>query len=155
MEKITTQLPAAAYCKLLRQKLDSPFRVFDERITGIVIGPFFAIAHHAQWEWNRRITCECNRAWGFVKETGGKTQVCFLRGKGMLSPFWLLLYTLVCAFFFYVELEEMCRESWLAALGISAGICALTAFQDSLTESGIAGAGEITRILNDPKDYYC
>ena len=56
MERIISDLPAKAYCAYLRQKLDSPFYLLDERMNGIVIGPFFSLAHHAEWEWNRKIS---------------------------------------------------------------------------------------------------
>ena len=155
MEVFTSQLPAKAYRGILRQKLDSPFYFWDERMNGIVIGPFFSIAHHAQWEWNRKITSECNRAWGFVREKNGVTEVRFIRGKGMLAPSWLLSYTLVCFFMMYIELQEIYPQMWLVSAGIALGVGLITAFQDSITENGIAGAGEITRILKNPQEYYC
>lgn len=155
MERITSQLPARAYCAYLKQKLDSPFYFWDERMNGIVIGPFFSLAHHAQWEWNRRITGEINRAWGFVREKNGVTEVHFIRGKGLLAPSWLLFYTVAIRLFFFLSIEEMMIEVWYAgiACGLIAGV--FTAICDSLTENGIAGAGEITRFLRDPKEYYC
>ena len=84
MEQYTSTLPLKAYCRLLRQKLDSPFYFFDERMNGIVIGPIFSLAHHGPWEWNRKITGEINRAWGFVREKDGITQIRFFREKGFL-----------------------------------------------------------------------
>ena len=154
MEVFRSELPAKAYCRILKQKLDSPFYYWDERMIGIVIGPFFSIAHHAQWEWNRKITGEINRAWGLVREKDGITEVRILRGKGMLAPSWLLFYTILCLGMLYAGLGEMCREIWLMSGGISLGICLLTAFQSSVTDNGIAGAGEITRFLRDPQEYY-
>ena len=44
---------------------------------------------------------------------------------------------------------------WLVSPGIALGVGLITAFQDSITDNGIAGAGEITRILKDPQEYYC
>lgn len=155
MEVYTSQLPAKAYCAILRQKLDSPFYVFDERINGIVIGHCFSIAHHAQWEWNRKITCETNRAWGYVRERDGKTEVRFIRGRGLLAPSWILFYTLVCVLTIFFGVGAVPGEAWLASFGIAVFIGLVTAFQDSLTENGIAGAGEISRILRNPKEYYC
>ena len=155
MEVYKCQIPAKAYCKILRQKLDSPFYLFDERMNGIIIGPFFSIAHHAAWEWNRKVTSECNRAWGYVREKDGVTEVRFIRGKGMFAPSWLIFYTLLCAFFIYNGIETIIPEMWYASIGISVVICLISAVQDSLTENGIAGAGEITRFLKDTEEYYC
>jgi len=135
--------------------LDSPFRVLDERVTGFVIGPFFSIAHYAAYDWNRRITCECNRAWGTVRKDGDHTQVRFVRGKGLFSPFWLIFFTLLCLFFFYCGLEEMSASSIAISVGIAVFIGLLTAFQSSITENGEAGAGEITKLLKNPEEYYC
>jgi len=155
MESIVSRHSQKAYCRCLRQKLDSPLRLFDERVTGIVIGPFFSIAHYAEWEWNRRITSECNRAWGFVRRDGAHSRVCFVRGKGLLSPFWLVFFALLCLFFLSCGLEELTGGIALAAVGIAVLICGITAFQSSITENGDAGAGEITKILRCPEDYYC
>lgn len=155
MEIVQNSLSAEAYCGILRQKLDSPFRFWDERVTGIVIGPFFSIAHYAQWEWNRRITCECNRAWGIVRKDGDHTQVRFIRGKGLFSPSWLVFFTLFFLFFLYCGLEEMSGSIVAVSVGIAVFVGLLSAFQSSITETGEAGAGEITKILQNPEEYYC
>lgn len=155
MELITSQLPAKVYCAYLRQKLDSPFYLLDERMNGIVIGPFFSLAHHAQWEWNRRITSECNRAWGFVREKNGVTEVRFIRGKGMLTPFWVMIYTVVFAFLCHMELQMTSGWIWVVGFVVSLIVCGFTAIEDSITENGISGEGEITRFLRNPKEYYC
>lgn len=89
MYSLKSDLNKEEYLKRLHQTFRSPFQLFDERVCGIVIGPFFSVAYHSPYEWNRRITSECNRAWGYVKEVDGKAEVQFIRGKGLLSPFWL------------------------------------------------------------------
>ncbi|MBQ7002122.1 MAG: hypothetical protein IJN67_13985 [Oscillospiraceae bacterium] len=155
MELITSQLPAKAYCAYLKQKLDSPFYFWDERMNGIVIGPFFSLAHHAEWEWNRKITGEINRAWGFVQEKDGVTEVRFLRGKGLLAPSWMLFITVLGVAALYFNIGEMMEQFWPACLAIALAVGITTAIQASFTENGVAGAGEITRFLRDPKEYYC
>lgn len=155
MEVFTSQLPAKAYCRILRMKLDSPFYVFDERMNGVVIGTFFSLCHHAPWEWNEKITSECSRAWGYVREKNGVTQIHFIRGKGLLAPSWMLFFTLVSMFCIYAAVGELPPAAWYASIGIALAVGIFTAITDSLTEDGIAGAGEITRILKDPKEYYC
>lgn len=155
MERIISDLPAKAYCAYLRQKLDSPFYLLDERMNGIVIGPFFSLAHHAEWEWNRKITGEINRAWGFVREKDGATEVRFIRGKGLLAPSWMLFITILGVLTLCFNIGEMMTEYWPACFAISLVVGVTTAIQASLTENGIAGEGEITRFLRDPKEYYC
>ena len=155
MEVFISELPVKAYCRILRQKLDSPFYVFDERMNGIVIGPFFSLAHHAEWEWNRKITSECNRAWGYVQEKHGKTKVRFIRGKGQLSPLWVTVFAVIINILCYIQIGQWPAKYWLVGFLISAAVCAVTAFEDSMTENGIAGAEEITRMLRDPEGYFC
>ena len=88
------------YLTKLKQTFRSPFLLFSEHVSGIVIGPFFSVAYHSPYEWNRRITSECNRAWGYVQEIDGKTTVGFVRGKGLLTPSWFLIYTVLCYLIF-------------------------------------------------------
>ena len=154
MELITSDLPAKAYCEYLKLKLDSPFYLWDERMNGIVIGPFFSLAHHAQWEWNRKITGEINRAWGFVREKDGVTEVRFIRGKGLLAPSWILFITILGVGALFFKLGEMMPEYWRASFAIALVVGITTAIQACFTENGIAGAGEITRFLRDPKEFY-
>ena len=154
MEKICSELPRSAYIALLRQKFDSPFRLFSERVTGVVIGPCFSVAHYAEFEWNRKITSECNRAWGILREKNGKTEVCFVRGKGLLSPFWLILCFLIFIGTLFFGMEEVTATAvWLSA-GLSLMIGLLTAWESSITENGVNGAGEITRLLKNPEDFF-
>ena len=92
---LESSLTANEYLSQLKRTFCSPFLIYDERVCGIIIGPFFSVAYHSPHEWNRRITSECNRAWGYVKEVDGKASVTFMRGKGLLSPFWLVFCTLL------------------------------------------------------------
>ncbi len=154
MERIVSELPKNAYIAFLRQKFDSPFRLFSERVTGVVLGPCFSIAHYAEFEWNRKITNECNRAWGFLREKDGRTEICFVRGKGLFSPFWLILFFLIFLVAFPLGLEEMTATFFWLSAGLSLMTGALTAFESSITENGINGAGEITRLLKDPENFY-
>ena len=165
MNTLESNLTKKAYLSALKGCLMSPFGVFSERVTGIVIGSFFSVAYYSPYEWNRRITHECNRAWGRVVETENGTEVRFIRGKGLFSPFWLILLTVLFAIMEFIMLfgeshglidfsGEM-GLMWLSAAGISFVICVITAFHSSITQQGIEGAGEITRMLRDPSEYYC
>ena len=159
MYTLSTELSKDAYLSALKQTFQSPFRLWDERVCGIVIGPFFSVAYHCPYEWNRRITSECNRAWGYAKEIDGQTYVTFIRGKGLLSPFWFLFYTLLCHVIVLVcggyELY-MGHEGLFFGISIAMAIvaCLTTAFQSIITEAGEAGFHEVTRLLRHPEDYY-
>ena len=159
MYELKSELSKRAYLSALKQTFRSPFRIWDERVCGIVIGPLFSVAYHSPYEWNRRITSECNRAWGYVKETDGETHVTFIRGKGLLSPFWLIFYTLLCHIILLVcgGYELYAGHEGLF-LGISFAMalvaCLTTAIQSIITEAGEAGFHEITRLLLHPEEYY-
>lgn len=169
MRVLESNLPKRAYLGALRGCLMSPFGIFSERMTGIVIGSFFSVAYYSPYEWKRRITKRityaCNRAWGWVKETDNGTEVHFIRGKGLFSPFWLItLMLLFMAMVFFMELHtyghayDLLAEIgivWFVAAGISVVTCGISAFHSSITDRGIEGAGEIARMLRDPSEYYC
>ena len=141
------------YISALKRTFRSPFQLWDERVCGIIIGPFFSVAYHSPHEWNRKITDEVNRAWGYVKQTDGNAQIYFIRGKGNLSPFWILFYTLVCYIIFLFGLGYEPAFLWVS-FGLSLFICAVTAFQSLITEAGEAGFHEVTRLLEHPEEYY-
>ena len=150
---INSDLCKDDYLSALKCTFRSPFQLWDERVCGVILGPFFSIAYHSPHEWNRKITDEVNRAWGFVKEADGKTQVCFFRGKGNLSPFWILFYTVVCYVMLLFSLGYEPAFLWVS-LGLSLLICIITAFQSLITEAGEAGFHEVTRLLQSPEEYY-
>jgi len=153
MYRLESELSRNAYLSALKRTFRSPFLLFDERVCGIIVGPFFSIAYHSPYEWNRRITSECNRAWGYVKEIDGRVCVRFVRGKGLLTPSWFLLYTLLCygIFLLYGVYEPV----FLAiSCGVSLVGCLATAFQSIITEAGEAGFHEISRLLLHPEEYY-
>lgn len=159
MKYIYSRLPKARYLAVMKQKFRSPLYVFDERLTGFVLGSFFAVAHYQPYEWNRKITSECNRAWGFVKEADGELEIRFLRGKGLLAPGWFLVWTLVCrTMWWFFEIAEGTdlpgSLSWSLCALMSLIVCGASAIESSLTEAGKAGAREIDRFLKDPEQYY-
>lgn len=161
MEELYTSLPKKAYLASLKQGFCNPFDVFSERVTGIVVGPFFSVAHYQDWEWNRKISSECNRAFGFVSQAHGETKILFFRGKGLLSPLWLL--GLAISFVLFIlcvaPVDEIAPGDWWGIFGCavvcSLTVCGTTAIQACLTDKGQAGAREITKFLQDPEHYYC
>lgn len=158
MEEICcSKLQPKAYMAALKSRFSFPLALFySERVTGITIGRCFSVAYHSPFEWNRRITGECNRAIGYVKEADGKTEIHFIRSRGMLSPFWLVFWTLFCVLFSNVRLGEISIFGWFVCAAISIGICCVTAFRESLTDAGQEGAGIVTALLEKPDEfYYC
>ncbi len=158
MHTIYSPLKPDAWKEKLKENFSSPLYVFDERVTGIILGPFFSVAHYQEYEWNRRITSECSRAWGFVKEADGQSEITFLRGWGCFSPGWILFYTLLCrAVFLYLSYQdnlELGMSGWVISLGISVFCCAISILHDSLTEGGQASWRQLKKCLEDPENYY-
>ena len=159
---IHSDLSCKTYLSCLKEQFSSPFSIFRERVTGFSVGPFFSIAYYSPYEWNRRITNECNRAWGYVKEVDGKSQIHYIQGKGLFSPFWILFVYLSWLILFFlfglnqqIPLGELfVWQVWVMGAVVSLAICAVTAFQSSITEAGIAGEYEIEKLIAHPEDYY-
>ena len=63
MYYLESALSREDYISALKQTFRSPFQLWDERVCGTVLGPFFSVAYHSPHEWNRKITDEVNRAW--------------------------------------------------------------------------------------------
>lgn len=160
MYYVESDLSRKEYMAELTARFDNPFLIYDERVCGIAIGPFFSVAYHSPYEWNRRITGEVNRAWGYVKEVDGKAYVRFIRGKGLFAPIPILLLSAFCfAIFGFGTAKHLVQESWptflLISVAISLVTCGISAFQSTITEQGEAGHHEISRYLSDPQNYYC
>lgn len=154
---IESELAQKEYMRSLRQRFTTPFAVFSERVTGVAIGPFFSVAYYRGYTWNRRITNECNRAFGFVKTVDGKTQAHFLYSRGMLSPFWILFYAAIpFLIFLFTGVLEVFPMYSVFCFVLALGVCCTTAFLDSLTEDGITGRDVLTDLLLEPDQfYYC
>ena len=159
MESIYSPMKKQAYLEVLKRKFDNPLNFWDERVTGVVFGSFFSVAHYQEYEWNRRITSECNRAYGYVKQSHGEVEIRFFRGKGILAPGWFLILLLLCrVFFFVIESgadQKLGVVAWICSAAIALLVCVISAFHSSVTEKGAAGIYEINKLLEDPENYYC
>lgn len=160
MRMIESRLDRKRYLSALKVCRTGGYPMFSEGVTGIVIGPFFSMAYYSPYEWNRRITHECNRAWGYVKEADGKTQVHFIRGKGLLTPSLFLLITLLCYLIFLFGLDFNLFVVGhplviFSSFGIALFTCLTTAIASCFTDEGIYGEAEIERMLENPQEYYC
>ena len=159
MNYFYSSLEKRKYLEAMKQTFGSPFHFFDERVTGFVIGCFFAVAHYQPYEWNRRITSECNRAYGFVKEVDGELEIAFIRSRGLFSPFWLAFYTLlsklICEICEARNGFELGAASWWMSIVIAVFVCGITAIQSAMTEQGEEGLREVNKFLLNPEEYYC
>lgn len=158
MRYLYVRMPKDRYLAALKRKFHNPLYVFDSRVTGMVAGSFFAVAHYQPYEWNRKITGECNRAWGFVKEVSGELEITYIRGKGLLSPGWLLFWTVLCRLFFL--LAEIGQDytvgpiAWLMGAVCALVVCSMSAIGAAITQEGAAGIREVEKFLEDPENYY-
>ena len=160
MEWLKSELPAKAYLSELKASLMSPFALFRERVTGFVWGPFFAVAHHSDYEWDRRFNMVCSRAWGYVKKSEEGAEIRFLRWHGFLTPFWLFFFTLLSLIMNVIAIGTddgsiPLMPLLLVSIGIALVICVASAIGSVMTERGETSQGEITRLLKNPEDYYC
>lgn len=154
--RIQSELKAKAYISALRQRFSNPCAIFSERVTGIAIGPFFSVAYYSPYEWNRKITSECNRAMGWVKAVDGKAQVHFVYGKGQFSLFWPLFYTALFRLVLWFPSSWGYPLDILISAGLSLLLCGGTALHDSLTDAGAEGKDVLTSLLEEPDQfYYC
>ena len=153
--RVISNLPEKEYLRAMKGSLESRFAFQDERIVGTVIGPFFSVAHCAGHEFNRRITDEKNRAMGFVRTRGAKTEVCFVHTTGMTNPLSLVTMYVLCIVMFAVAEVSILSEPavWIGSL-VATGITAVvTAVSDSVTERGIAGYQTLIRFLEHPEKF--
>ena len=160
MEYLKSELPAKVYLSELKASLMSPFAIFRERVTGFVLGPFFAVAHHSDYEWDRRFNMVCSRAWGYAKKSEEGTEIHFLRWHGFLTPFWLVIFTMLCLIMNVIAMGDNdgvipLMTLLIVSIGISLVICVASAIGTVMTERGDTSQGEITRLLKNPEDYYC
>ncbi len=159
MRYLYSKLPKRQYLAAMKRKFSSPFLLFDSRVTGCVLGPFFAVAHYQPYEWNRRWTSECNRAWGMVREADGELEIRFLRGKGYLAPGWFAGYTVICWLIFQIsEINngvELGPNAWVFSLFCALIACLASTVGSLFTEAGQQGVQEVNKFLQDPENYYC
>lgn len=154
MSYLEVPYPKGKYLADMKDKRGSIFSVFDERVTGMVFGPFFAVAHHMPREWNRKITGETNRAYGFVMEKEGRTQIRYIRSFGQLSFGWLLLITVFGELVFALSGEALGWTGLAASAVISLLVCTVTSIGELMTENGQIGAAELEKFLKNPEEYF-
>lgn len=155
MAYLISELTKEEYLRGLNNSFESRLHFTDERITGFTLGPFFCVAHHNCWEWNRRITGECTRAYGFVRQEGTETKAYYVNTRGLLCPSGFLFFTVLCQVMFlasgYIALAD--GIGWLISAGIALVGCLMSALECTLTEAGEKSAWKLYKLLKNPKQY--
>ena len=90
-----TTMHPKEYLRHMKERMGSRLDIWSERFTGILMGRFFYVTHHAGYEWNRRITNKKNAALGYVKETENGCEIRFLHFQGVLCPQYLIPWLLI------------------------------------------------------------
>lgn len=139
------------YASYLRRNISLLPNIWGGSLSGFVIGRFFSVANRAEYEWNRRITCECSRAIGIIVPAGEGCQIRYIQLYGLFSPFWLVFLWIVCAAMLWTS--GMGWPAVLAGLALSLSICGLSALVDSLTENGVRTADDLEYFLLNPDSY--
>lgn len=154
--RIQSSLTPKEYRRAMKERMGSRFALWSERFTGIFIGRFFYVTHHAGYEWNRRITNQKNAALGFIKTTESGSEVRFLLFQSVFCPQYFLLFLLICGGYTLASLPIyqdlplfICIE--LLTLIVVPLLCA---FFESLTEGSIEGRKCLLGLLADPTDFF-
>ena len=157
--RIQSTLTPKAYRTAMKERMGSRFALFSERFTGIFIGRLFYVTHHAGYQWNRRITCQMNSAWGFIKKSDTGCEIHYHTFKSWMCPHMMLLYILLNIL--YPLANGFDFDSWRKVPGIIIFliICVLVLFPiiytglESITDESENGEKYLLGLLYDPTDY--
>ena len=158
MNIITSPTPAAEYLRSVKENMGGHFSFGQERFTGLFLGKWFHITHHAGYSWNERYTNQKNAAVGYVKRTESGCEVRFLTFKGLLCPAQFLSfipfsYLLMVLYLLFNGV--MAPSMWTISLVVP-GVMAISAAIGTLFESMTPRSEEGKRILYamllDPED---
>ena len=151
--RINSPMEKKKYLHDLRQQMESWFAFGETRFTGLVLGNFLYITHHAGFEWNRRVTNEKSRAIGFVTRHGDGCEVHVICTRGLLDPVSLVLIYLLGLVYFAVrgmDMQASAIPHILAALtAVITGV--ISAVQCWFTERGQESMTELLTLLYDPE----
>ena len=154
--KIVSSVEYASYLRQMKDQMSSLTDFGMERLTGLIIGPFFSVTYHSGHVINRRITNEKHRAIGFVKPCEEGTQISCVRLAGMTNPISLIVIFaswLLCCLLVEPGLAFLPGVLWTGIV-LTAFLAAYTAFTHSITERGQLGSKMLTAFLIDPENYY-
>ena len=152
--RVVLPISKKRYLYELRQQMGSFTDFWSERFTGIILGNFIYVTHHAGHEWNRKITNEASRAFGFVTKHEGGCKVNVILTRGCLDPFWLTLYYLVgLLLLMATEGGRLTNvHIWALAFSLFTGIYSYVVCW--FTERGQYSMRELKGLLNDPVRFW-
>ena len=142
------------YIQALRKHMGLVSDVGRQRFTGVFLGNFFYITHHAPWEWNRRITGERCSALGLVTATEDGCRVRYLKFIGASDPkSWIKIFLLIWAVARFMGWYRG-GEIHLHLILILTVLCVISSTLACLfTENGLFGALRLTNLLKDPVSF--
>lgn len=143
------------YLYELRQQMGSFTDFLSERFTGIILGNFIYITHHAGFEWNRKITNEKSRAIGFVTKHGDGCKVRVIFTRGYLELLWMIFYYLLgIPLMLLVSNGDWLPNIHIWALAFSVTVGIISYIQCWFTERGQYGMCELRGLLQDPSRFW-
>ena len=149
-------LTPKAYRAAMKERMGSRFAIGSDRFTGIFIGRFFYVTHHAGYEWNRRYTCQSNTAWGYIKKIETGCEIRFHKAKGYLCPHLFIFYLLLVSVAFgkdlWMQRHHAPMYTFFMVCFLALGPFIITAFE-SMTQGSIDGEKSLLGLLYDPTDY--
>jgi hypothetical protein len=148
--RIVLPLEKKKYLYDLRRQMESWFSFGEARFTGVVLGNFFYITHHAGFEWNRRITNEKTRAIGFVTRHSEGCEVKTVILRGYLDPVslaWMYLLWLGVLWLGGISGPTI----YMSAVGITLVTGVISAVQCWFTERGRESLDELLSLLYNPE----
>lgn len=149
--KIIVPTSKTRYLYELRQQMGSFADLWSERFTGVFIGNFFYVSHHAGYEWNRRISNEVSRGVGFVTKHPDGCAVHVMLTRGYLELLWLIWYYLlglVVTMLASLNQFQPIFHLWATIFSLVVGIYSYVACW--FTERGQYSMHELVRLLRDP-----
>ena len=147
------------YLRELRYQMESWFSFGEPRFTGVILGNFFYVTHHAGHECNHRITNEKSRAFGFVTKEKNGCGVCAICTRGYLDPFSLvtLYLLLMVTVFLMITMNTMEVINPFAIPAVCWGLAFSVFFvgvisyvQCWFTERGQESMRELQKLLQNP-----
>lgn len=132
------------YLNWLRDRLDSPFLLGQERFTGWCIGPFFSVNYYSGKEFGRRFYAVSNKAMGIVRSSNGKTCVSYFIFPGLSDPMSIALMFIMSLIIFGLVGAPMPA---VFALGWTVLVILHTVLCTVLTESGETGKRKLQSFL--------
>ncbi len=148
------------YLRELRYQMESWFAFGDTRFTGVILGNFIYITHHAGHEYNRRISNEKSRAFGFVTKEKDGCGVHVICTWGYLDPFSIvslyLVAMLIISVASFMQTMEMAINPFATPAvcwGIAVSVLfvsAITFVQSWFTERGQESMRELLTLLQNP-----